>query len=112
MRYFRTWNSDRYLESSTLHQIYMISGLIECNIGKFLWDNFKQAIEIVNTYPERLEELMETLEVSTPEIFDEWKQEELKYLSDTKTEPVQAVLEMDYLQLLKELADAEYVWLL
>ena len=66
-------------------------------------------MNITKEYPEKLNGLMKAIDVTTTDIFVEWKAAEKEYIQHVHEEPIEDVLKMDYLELLLKLKDAEYV---
>lgn len=63
--------------------------------GKFLVNNYKQALKILKS-ESLLRSTMKTQGISDVTIFDSWLQEEREYLKGLKQEPEQDTLEMEY----------------
>jgi hypothetical protein len=78
-------------------------------LGKFLYNNFEQALNIKREYPEKLRVLMEAIGATSVDVFAQWKAAEKEYIQHVHEEPIEDVLKMDYLDLLLKLKDAEYV---
>ncbi|RXW12150.1 hypothetical protein EST38_g13705 [Candolleomyces aberdarensis] len=78
----------------------------EQNLSKFICDNYKQALAILGTETQ-LKLAMAAQGISNTEIFHSWLDEEREYLKNLKKEPADEVWEMDYYQMLVNLADSE-----
>ena len=72
-----------------------------------MYNNCRQALELVRTLPKKLEGLMSALGIASPEVFAQWREEEKDYLWNVQEEVLDDVLKMDYLELLLKLKDAE-----
>ncbi|KIJ30273.1 hypothetical protein M422DRAFT_81424, partial [Sphaerobolus stellatus SS14] len=93
VRHFERWNMDKYTE-----------------LSRFLYNNYKQALEILAT-EEILHETMRNLKIPSVNTFHEWREEEKKYLLSLKTEPEEDVLKFEYLKTLQQLRSAYERWL-
>jgi len=72
------------------------------NKGRFLLNNFKQASQVLNECPKQLGALMVALEISSEETFQRWHKEEKEYLNKVHEEPIEDILKMDYVELLRK----------
>ena len=77
-------------------------------IGKFIVDNYKQALEILQTEAP-LRAVMKRHGITDPTIFRTWLDEEKMYLSDLLREPPEETLEMEYYERLVQLSNCQYV---
>jgi hypothetical protein len=64
----------------------------------FLWNNYKQALQIIEEAPKLLARAMKDLEISDEGAFESWLQEEKEYLQGLKKEPLAETLHMEYYQ--------------
>ncbi|KAJ2930481.1 hypothetical protein H1R20_g6616, partial [Candolleomyces eurysporus] len=78
----------------------------EQNLSKFICDNYKQALAIMAT-ESHLKVAMAAQGISDTNIFELWLDEEREYLKSLKKEPTGEVWQMDYYQMLVNLADCE-----
>jgi hypothetical protein len=74
--------------------------------GKFLVDNYHQALRIL-AEEAPVERLMAELGVEDSSTFEQWLREEEKYLQLLKREPLKETLQIDYVKKLVELRDAQ-----
>lgn len=74
--------------------------------GKFLVDNYKQALDILQSEVLLLE-MMEKHGIADPLIFETWLDEEKSYLSRLRSEPPQETLEIDYYESLVRLQKSQ-----
>ncbi len=74
--------------------------------GKFLVDNYKQALDILQSEVLLLE-MMEKRGITDPVIFRTWLDEEKSYLSGLRSEPPQETLEIDYYESLVRLQKSQ-----
>ena len=74
----------------------------------FLYNNYRQALEIIATYPEHVNRVCEELAITEGD-FDRLLEEEAKYLESLTEEPLEDVLKQDYIRRLDELDNAVYV---
>ncbi|KAF8507749.1 hypothetical protein JB92DRAFT_3083995 [Gautieria morchelliformis] len=88
--HFQCWNSDKYAELST-----------------FLYNNYRQALQILDTLPTQLTAAKKELKIPSDTMFDTWRNEEKEYLSSLKQEPEIDVLRPEYLRTLRKLHDAQ-----
>jgi hypothetical protein len=64
----------------------------------FLYNNYKQALDIIDSGPTALSQAMRDLQISDSKVFEEWRQEENIYLEGLSKEPITETLEMEYYQ--------------
>ncbi|KAK1232440.1 hypothetical protein PQX77_004416 [Marasmius sp. AFHP31] len=76
------------------------------NLSSFLVNNYKQALEIIDSRPALLVAMQE-LGVRSFSDFPEWLKKEEDYLKNLKTQPEGEALEIEYLQKLEKLRKAE-----
>ncbi|KAL4259837.1 CxC1-like cysteine cluster associated with KDZ transposases domain-containing protein [Pleurotus pulmonarius] len=85
--FFRQWDEDKYQ-----------------NLGVMLYNNYKQALEIVNTDTIALQEAMNSLNIQE-EDFARWQNEEIEYVSQLGTESEENLLHIMYVEMLQKLRD-------
>ena len=71
----------------------------------FLYNNYRQALEIVATHPEHVKNLCTELNI-TEDDFDRYLKEEAEYLENLKEEPLEDLLKQEYIRRLDELENA------
>ncbi|KAF6751976.1 hypothetical protein DFP72DRAFT_1033987 [Ephemerocybe angulata] len=76
------------------------------NLSKFLVNNYKQALSIIEGEAE-LRRSMESRGIPSTETFHKWLQDEREYLEGLKNEPLEETMRMDYYQKLVELRTYE-----
>jgi hypothetical protein len=76
----------------------------------FLWNNYKQALQIIKETPKLLAQTMKDLGVSDEGVFEMWLEEERVYLQGLKKEPSEETLQMEYYQKLVNLWASESVF--
>src|SRR6266550_179294 len=86
--------------------LYPISLYSLVSPGRFLVNNYKQAVEILRSEPTLLS-AMQAQGISDINIFTDWLEEERQYLEGLKQEPVQDTLEMEYYRRLVVLYEYE-----
>jgi hypothetical protein len=74
--------------------------------GKFLADNYNQALAIL-AEEAPVEHLMEELGVDDGSTFEQWLREEEEYLQSLKQEPVEETLQIEYVKKLVAMHDAQ-----
>lgn len=74
--------------------------------GRFILNNYKQALVTIDGEKELLEK-MSLRGLSGTETFAIWLEEERKYLSNLRSEPIEETLHMDYYLALVDLSAAE-----
>ncbi|KAH7905910.1 hypothetical protein BJ138DRAFT_1226137 [Hygrophoropsis aurantiaca] len=97
--------------ASTFHRQQAISLYFEhnddfevyANLTNFLFNNYKQALEILNDGRISLPRAMQKLEISDTHVFEQWLEEEKLYLMGLQYEPVEETLQMEYWQKLVNL---------
>jgi hypothetical protein len=78
------------------------------HIGKFLYNNYKQALRIINEFTPTVEELKTQLKISDSD-FERWNAEEAEYLGNLAKEPDFDIQSTAYVEALQSLSAAEYV---
>ena len=73
----------------------------------FLWNNYKQALQIIKETPNLIARAMKDLGISGEGVFESWLVEERQYLQGLKKEPVEETLQMEYYQKLANLWSSE-----
>jgi hypothetical protein len=73
------------------------------SVAMFLWNNYKQALQIIEETPKLIAQAMEDLGISDTGVFEVWLQEEEAYLLGLKKEPAEETLPMEYYQRLVNL---------
>ncbi|KAF8523540.1 hypothetical protein BU17DRAFT_74962 [Hysterangium stoloniferum] len=70
------------------------------NLTTFLYNNnnYKQALDVINSGPTALSQAMQDLQISNFNVFEEWREEEKIYLEGLSKEPIVETLEMEYYQ--------------
>jgi hypothetical protein len=110
IRHFDRWNLDKYAELSNVFLFNITLLLIlNCLVGKFMLNNYRQAADILATQPQALATMMVALNIPSEETFRQWHMEERQYLQSLKKEPEREVLEFEYLKNLMRLQECRYV---
>jgi hypothetical protein len=73
----------------------------------FLWNNYRQAMHIINETPPLIGQAMKDLGISDMGVFEAWLQEEREYLQGLKKELAEETLQMEYHQRLVNLWASE-----
>ena len=73
----------------------------------FLYNNYKQALDILSSGPSALAQAMTDLGITDAGVFEKWLDEERVYLEGLQKEPVTETLEMEYYQKLVNLHASE-----
>ncbi|KAF8516427.1 hypothetical protein BU17DRAFT_76640 [Hysterangium stoloniferum] len=68
------------------------------NLTTFLYNNYKQALDVINSGPTALSQAMQDLQIFNFNVFEEWREEEKIYLEGLSKEPIVETLEMEYYQ--------------
>ncbi|KAG1724504.1 uncharacterized protein EDB91DRAFT_1239971 [Suillus paluster] len=87
--HFDQWDLDKYSE-----------------LSKFIYNNYKQALHIINELSPAVEELKAQLGLTDTD-FEKWNTEELEYLQTLTIETEEDVEKMTYVEALESLASAE-----
>lgn len=87
--FFKQWDSDKYQ-----------------NLGLMLYNNYVQALEILDTEQAALDEAMVSLQISEADLLH-WHAEEKQYLATLGREPDENLQAVAYVELLQKLAAAE-----
>ncbi|KAG2031492.1 hypothetical protein BDR03DRAFT_986359 [Suillus americanus] len=74
------------------------------NLSDFLYNNYKQALDILHDGNAALPKLMQELKVGDVSIFERWLEDEKAYLVSLMREPEEETLQMEYWQRLVILA--------
>ena len=77
-------------------------------LGTFLYNNYKQALSLLETKP-AVTAALTKVGASNAEVVKEWLQEEETYLCGLSKEPLEETLEMEYYKMLKSLRVTEWV---
>ncbi|KAF8514584.1 hypothetical protein BU17DRAFT_68351 [Hysterangium stoloniferum] len=64
------------------------------NLTTFLYNNYKQALNVINSGPIALSQAMQDLQISNFNVFEEWCKEEKIYLEGLSKEPIVETLEI------------------
>ncbi|KAH7904896.1 hypothetical protein BJ138DRAFT_1138426 [Hygrophoropsis aurantiaca] len=90
---------------------------VYANLTTFLYNNYKQALDILNDGSLSLPRAMQKLNISSTDTFNQWLEEEKTYLLGLQYEPIEETLQMEYWQKLvnltahkAELDDAMDTW--
>lgn len=75
-------------------------------LGKFLYNNYKQALAIVNDLSPAIEELKLALKITDAD-FERWNTEELEFLETLTEESEEDFEAMTYVEALRSLTKAE-----
>ncbi|KAI0771436.1 hypothetical protein BC629DRAFT_1531885 [Irpex lacteus] len=88
--HFRQWDEEKYHE-----------------LSRFLYNNYRQALEIISDYTPEVERMKIVLDVTDADI-EGWLGEERNFLKNLKSEPEERVLEVSYVEALiaRDKADA------
>ena len=78
-------------------------------IGRFLYNNYRQALNIIKDYSPDVERMKNALQV-TDEDIEGWVTEERRFLTSLKNEPEGRVLEVAYVEALIARDKAECVF--
>jgi hypothetical protein len=73
----------------------------------FLYNNYKQALDILSSGPSALAQVMTDLGIADAGVFEKWLDEERVYLEGLQKEPITETLEMEYYQKLVNLHASE-----
>lgn len=87
--YLKQWDEDKY-----------------ANLGDFLLNNYKQALDIINSDGFTLDQAMKTHAV-TADLIDKWSKEEFEYFATLGTEPEYNIHAITYVELLQDLRELE-----
>ncbi|KAG1785797.1 uncharacterized protein HD556DRAFT_1456348 [Suillus plorans] len=104
--HFQQWDSDRYLELSMV--LFKVLELVfdAPILGKFLYNNYKQALGIIDDLSPAVKELKLALNISDGD-FERWNMEELEFLETLTEETEEDIEAMTYVEALRSLAKAE-----
>jgi Kyakuja-Dileera-Zisupton transposase len=89
--YFHQWDADKYE-----------------NLGYFLLNNYRQALEVLRDMPTRIETLLSGRQVTDTQ-FAHWLEAERQYLNSRQSEPERDTLSLEYVELLDKYQHARYV---
>lgn len=110
-RWFETWNREKFAECSGFYSWLLIIACLSHihTPGKFIYDNYKQALRNIHSIPDVLQESMRALKIPSETTFPIWLSAEREYLSSLKHEPPIDILKMEYLETLIKFRHAKYV---
>ena len=80
----------------------------QCRLGTFLLNNYKQALEILDTRS-AVDSALVKVGARDMVMVKEWLKEEEEYLRGLSKEPLEETLEMEYYKLLLNFNNSEYV---
>lgn len=83
--YFRQWDDDKY-----------------ANLGTFLLNNYRQALDVLDHDSRSLTEAMERYQLTDADL-DRWEQEETEFFMQLGEEPQANLLQVEYVELLQNL---------
>ncbi|KAI6020369.1 hypothetical protein BKA83DRAFT_4464675 [Pisolithus microcarpus] len=97
--------------ASAFHRKQAISGYFKhnddyevyANLSKFLYDNYKQALDTIRECEATLPGLMKEQNVPNEQVFEKWLAEEKAYLEQLSREPPEETLQMEYWEQLVKL---------
>ena len=75
-------------------------------VGEFLYNNYKQALDIITDGESILPDLMKDLNIMDVGTFELWLREEKSYLEGLQCEPQEETLTMEYWQRLVKLSES------
>lgn len=78
-------------------------------LGRFLYNNYVQALQIIEQYTVELEEFKQRKELADAD-FVKWRDEEFEYLGQVATEPTADAIAVAYVERLEKLKLAEFVF--
>jgi hypothetical protein len=93
--------NDEYEVYANLCMFYLLAVSTFSNLNfsaDFLYNNYKQALDIISDSRVTLPKLMHDLNVTHESIFEDWLTEEKTYLQGLRTEPEDETLQMEYFQ--------------
>ncbi|KAI6010076.1 hypothetical protein BKA83DRAFT_4467634 [Pisolithus microcarpus] len=112
----RTFSKSNALAStvqyaSAFHRKQAISGYFKhnddyevyANLSKFLYDNYKQALDTIRECEATLPGLMKEQNVPNEQVFEKWLAEEKAYLEQLSRKPPEETLQMEYWEQLVKL---------
>ena len=104
------WDKDKYLELSMCsinsHLLFANTG----NAGKFLFNNYKQAIAIISDYTPDINALKAISPGLANEDFIKWREEETQYLRSLRLEPEYDAQVVAYVEALEAVKKAQQVF--
>ena len=75
-------------------------------LGNFLYNNYKQALDIIASFTPQVEEFKASRNISDDD-FETWRKEELEYLTSLTAEPEYDVCAVAYVEALEALSKAQ-----
>ncbi|KAG2040098.1 hypothetical protein BDR03DRAFT_932884 [Suillus americanus] len=82
---------DSYFEHNNDFEVY-------ANLSDFLYNNYKQALDVLDDGNATLPKLMQDLKVADVSVFERWLEDEKAYLVGLTREPEEETLQMEYWQ--------------
>ncbi|KAG1847037.1 hypothetical protein F4604DRAFT_1884071 [Suillus subluteus] len=107
----RTFSKSNALTSSTITHYFQHNDefKIYANLTTFLYNTYKQALDILHDGQQTLPKLMHELGVTDESVFDVWLDKERNYLLSLSHEPECETLQTEYWQKLVNLSASKYV---
>lgn len=109
---------DAYFSHQDTHEVWLnlsescfyciLYYILKHKLGMFLYNNYRQALGILEDGQESLTRAMQDLNISDVTVFEEWLKEEKTYLEGLNREPEEETLQMEYWQALVNFAAAQY----
>ena len=93
--------------SKSVSLFFIFNMILIINSGKFIVNNYRQALAILRDMPVALEQAKAALGITSDETFHRWHSEEKSYLTSLKKEPEGDILRAQYVVTLKKLREAE-----
>lgn len=79
-----------------------------CPLGKFLYNNYKQALDIIQDYGPDVQAMLSRLNINEDDVVG-WIQKESVFLGNLQEEPEERALECEYVEKLIAREEVEYV---
>lgn len=106
--YFKFWDEDKYATLST-YSFFVYFSYKRTRAGQFLYDNYSQALKIINHGSPLIEEFNHRNQF-TSATYELFIQEERSYLERLKKPWIPDELEVAYVRAVEELEEIEYVF--
>ena len=100
-------DDDKHAVSGKCDQ-FCSSVLLTEDLGEFIYQNYRQAVEKIQYDGEKLAVLSAQL-CTTSADYDGYLKSERDYLKSLKTEPIEVTSKIDYMELLVKLYHLQYV---
>jgi hypothetical protein len=100
-QHFAFWDEDKYANLSK-YSIFLVHSVTHCCSGSFIFNHYREALEIIRTRSAELVEIRKSLNIADGE-FEQYLDEERSYLRNLRQESPEDTIRFDYVEALDDL---------